>query len=252
MEEAVGGGSSSAFHCHATLPRMLGATLRREEVGQGGEPRETRRWAATGMRALRHRPPLPRDGGVGLLLPGAGRQPRGSVPHRRPAGWLGLPPLAPPGAVGLPGGVGARGGTGAAPLAPRQPPEALPLAHPLPHSRPLRAPRRVHRGPERRQGLRALVARMAQAVAQARCRAARAPPVHRAVAARAPPAPAPRGWRLGERRAVAPGRGLAKRRGPGRRGVTERPDAPATHQRREGPRRGETAAVLLVGEAIRG
>jgi len=40
IEEPVGCGDASAFHVHATRPRMLGATLVRDEVVQVGESRQ--------------------------------------------------------------------------------------------------------------------------------------------------------------------------------------------------------------------
>jgi hypothetical protein len=55
IEEPVGCGYASAFHFHATLPRMLGATLIRDEVVQVGEPREKHLLAATGMMESLHR-----------------------------------------------------------------------------------------------------------------------------------------------------------------------------------------------------
>ena len=67
VEEPVGCGDSSAFHCHTTLTGMLGATLIRDEVIQVGEPREKRLLAATWMMEPLHREQFPLDGVVGLI-----------------------------------------------------------------------------------------------------------------------------------------------------------------------------------------
>src|SRR6266581_2756176 len=67
MEEPVGGGYSSAFHLHATLTRMLGAPLIRDEVVQVRKPRERRLLAATGMVKPFHHEELAVYGIMGLI-----------------------------------------------------------------------------------------------------------------------------------------------------------------------------------------
>ena len=70
IEEPVCCGYSSAFHFHATLTRMLGATLIRDEVVQVGEPREKRLLTATGMMEPFHREQFPLDGVMRLIQQG--------------------------------------------------------------------------------------------------------------------------------------------------------------------------------------
>ena len=55
IEDPICGGSSSAFHFHATLAGMLGSMLIRNEDVQVCEPRETRLLAATRMMESLHR-----------------------------------------------------------------------------------------------------------------------------------------------------------------------------------------------------
>jgi hypothetical protein len=62
IEEPVGCGYLSAFHFHATLPRMLGSTLIRDEIVQVGEPREKRLLASPRMMESLHREQFPLDG----------------------------------------------------------------------------------------------------------------------------------------------------------------------------------------------
>src|SRR5919109_4301843 len=85
IEEPVGCWYASAFHFHATLTRMLGATLIRDEVVQVGESREKRLLAATGMMEPLHREPLPLDGVMGLIEQRAGRRHLGVCEDHIPA-----------------------------------------------------------------------------------------------------------------------------------------------------------------------
>ena len=102
IEEPVCCGYSSAFHFHATLPGMLGATLIRDEVVQVGEPREKRLLAATGMMEPFHREQFPLDGVMGLIQQGAGRRHLRVCEHRIPARFLVLKPAPYAFAVGRP------------------------------------------------------------------------------------------------------------------------------------------------------
>jgi hypothetical protein len=58
---------SSAFHCHPTLPRMLGPTLIGDQVREVGQPRETRLLAPAWMMEAVHREQFPLEGVVGLI-----------------------------------------------------------------------------------------------------------------------------------------------------------------------------------------
>jgi hypothetical protein len=55
IEAPVCGGDSSAFHFYATLPRMHGPTLIRDQVVQMCQPREERLLAPAGMMEAFHR-----------------------------------------------------------------------------------------------------------------------------------------------------------------------------------------------------
>src|SRR6266446_4842678 len=116
----------------------------------------------------------------------------------------------------------------------------------------LRAQRLAHRGPDRRQVLRELVDRMAQAVAQARSREERAPTFDRAVEAIGQDTSDPIRRLLVERRLLKLLIRLGKRYCTGLLNVAQMPEHAATDNGGEIDLVGETATVLLVGEEIRG
>src|SRR5258706_11640730 len=93
---------------------------------------------------------------------------------------------------------------------------------------------------------------MAQAVAQARSREERAPTFDRAVEAIGQDASDPIRRLLVERRLLKLLIRLGKRYRTGGLGISQVPEHPATDNRGEVHLRGETAAVLLVGEEIGG
>ena len=66
IEEPVACWDGASFHFHATLTRMLGSTLIRDEVVQVRQPRQKRRLAPLGMLAAFHREPLPLEGIMGV------------------------------------------------------------------------------------------------------------------------------------------------------------------------------------------
>jgi hypothetical protein len=67
IEAPVACRDSPAFHCHPTLPSMLGAPLIRDQVVQVRQARETRLWAATWVMKALHRDQCPFDGVVSLI-----------------------------------------------------------------------------------------------------------------------------------------------------------------------------------------
>src|SRR5712692_10532158 len=67
IEEPVCCGYSSACHFHATLTRMLGSTLIRDEVIQMREPRQKRLLTAAWMVKSFHHEELPVDGIMRLI-----------------------------------------------------------------------------------------------------------------------------------------------------------------------------------------
>ena len=67
IEEPVACRDSPAFHFHATLAGMLGATLIGHQVVEVCQPREKRLLAATGMMKPFHREQFPLDGVMGLI-----------------------------------------------------------------------------------------------------------------------------------------------------------------------------------------
>jgi hypothetical protein len=228
---------------------MLGATLIRDAVVQVSEPREQCLLAATGRMEPLQPKQLPRAGVVGLVSPGAGHRHLGLFQHRLPACFLGLKPLAYPGAVGLPCGAGALGGTVASPLAQRNHPAALPLAPPVQPGRTRRAPRLAHRRRAGHEVLRERVERLAQAGAQARSRDERAPTFARAGAASGEDTPDPlRRRRLG---GGAWERLIRRGQGGGTRLLGRAPMPEPAPADERGPRDlvGETAAVCGLAPA---
>ena len=191
-----------------------------------------------------HREQLPLDGVVGLLQEGAGDGHRRVCEDRIPARFLVLKPLAHPVAVGLPCGVGDRLGNVTSPLAQGKPPQALPRSHSVQHGMNRRAPRLAHRGRDRRQLLRELIARLAQAIAQARAWEERPHTLGGAVEAigAAPPDPLRR-LLLGRRaltRLIRPGQGGRT----GRRRLAQMPEDAAAGDRGHIDLVGQTAAVF--------
>jgi hypothetical protein len=67
IEEPIMCRYSSAFHCHATLTRMLGPTLIGRQVVEMGQPREKRLLASTWMMEPLHCEQFPLDGVMGLV-----------------------------------------------------------------------------------------------------------------------------------------------------------------------------------------
>ena len=106
MEEPVGGGYSSAFHFHTTLPGMLGSTLIWDEVVQVGEPRQKRWLTSPGMMKPFHGEQLSLDGSKRLIQECAGHRHLGVCEHRIPARFLLLKPALDALAVHRPRRVG--------------------------------------------------------------------------------------------------------------------------------------------------
>jgi hypothetical protein len=138
----------------------------------------------------------------------------------------------------------------AEPLAPRTHPPARALAGPVPHGVERRAPRLAHRGRDGPQGLRELAPRVAPAAAHADARTARPQTLGRAVpgSGEAPCQPV--------RRLVLGGRpvnhtiGLGQSPRPGFLRIAAVPEPAAPAQGGQLHLRGETATVLLVGQAV--
>jgi hypothetical protein len=247
VEEPGACGACASFHCHPTVAGMLGATLRRDEVVQVGEPGEKRLLAATWVMEPLHREQLPLDGVMRLLSERAGHRPLGGCKDRIPARFL----VAQPAPYTCPVGGSRRGGdvrdTVAEPLTERQHPQAPALACPGHQGVALGAQGRADRGGDGHQLAGQVVDRVAPAGAPARPWQQRPPTFARAVEAigEAPPEPVRR-LVLGCR-TLALAIGLGK--GPGRRvcRVPQGPEPPATNHRGELHLLGATAAVLLVG-----
>ena len=73
VEEPVSGRDAAAFDFHATLTRVLGPTLIRDQIIEVRQPGQKRLLAALGMMEPLHGEELPLNGVMGLIQQRAGR-----------------------------------------------------------------------------------------------------------------------------------------------------------------------------------
>jgi len=106
IEEPVACRYAPAFHFYATLVRVLGPTLIRDEVVQVGERRQKRLLIATGMVKRFHHEQFPVDGIMRLIQQGAGGWHLWVCEHGIPAGFFLPKPLPDALAIGWPRGGG--------------------------------------------------------------------------------------------------------------------------------------------------
>jgi hypothetical protein len=246
VEPPVACGDLSPVDFHAPWANVLGATLVGSQVIQQREPVQTVRWAPLRMMEPVHHEQLPVDGMVGLSQPRAGHWPTGVVEDRLPVRLLGPDPVPYALAVDRPRRVHDVIRNVAQLLAEHHHACAVARASPVQEPRPPRAARLADRGRDGCQLPGKLVDRMAEAMAQARLRQARAQALDGAFKPSRAEASEPRGGLVMGRGAVKLAIGL----GQGRRlrllGVAQRPEHAAPDTRREGHVVGQTMAGLFI------
>ena len=219
---------------------------------QVGKPREKRLLAATGMMEPLHGEQLPLDGVMGLIQHSARHGHLRVFEDRIPARLLLLEPAPDALAVGWPSRGGDVVGKVAQSLTQRKYPQALALSYPVEQGVELRTERLTHWRSNRRQFLWELEECVAQAVAEARPGKQRPQALAGAVEAIRQDAPDAIGRVLLGGSALKLAIRLGKRHCTGVLRITEMPQDTATDNRGQIDLLGETVAVLLVGQEIRG
>jgi hypothetical protein len=130
---------SPAFYFYATLTRVLGPTLIRDEVIQMRESRQKRLLAPAWVVKPFHGKQFPRDGVVGLIQQGARHRHLRVRKDGIPARLLVLKPAPDALSIGRPCRGGDVVGKAAEPLSQRKYAQALALPRPIPQRMELRA-----------------------------------------------------------------------------------------------------------------
>jgi hypothetical protein len=183
IEQPVPGRHCASCHFPPPLAGVLGPTLRRDQVVEVCPSRQKRLLAPVWMMEPLHGEPCPLAGMMGLLQARTGHRPLGGCKDRRPGGFLVLQPASPPLAIG--GSSRMRDMVRKAPplLAARKPAPASSLSCLGQQGVQRRAQRLADRGRDGGEFRRELVARVAEAGAQARLGQQRPQTLGRAVAA---------------------------------------------------------------------
>jgi hypothetical protein len=248
VEPPVACGDLSPVDVHAPWANVLGATWVGYQVIQQREPVQTVRWAPLGMMEPAHHEQLPVDGMVGLIQPRAGHWQTGVVEDRLPGRFLGPDPVPYALAVDRPRRVHDMIRNVAQVLAERQHAYAVARASPVQEPRPPRVARLADRGRDGCQLPGKRVDRMAEAMAQARLRKARAQALDGAFKPSHAQAADPRGGLWMGRGAVKRAIGLGQGRRPHLLAVAQRPAHAAPDTRREGHVVGQTMAGLCISQ----
>ena len=131
VEEPVSGRDAAAFDFHATLTRVLGPTLIRDQIIEVRQPDQKRLLAARGMMEPLHGGQLPLDRVMRLIQECARRGHLRVGEHRIPPGFLLLAPAPDALAIDHPRRVGDAVGKVASPLAERKHAQAFALSRPV-------------------------------------------------------------------------------------------------------------------------